>query len=173
MRTESRSTSMFQLRSSSRSMFDLSRPRLLSSEKSSSVDCVTSFVFVPRVTRLSDIHSIANLSLSHSINSYRRMFLTNEDLSPHLLRPVTFLLGFTKQSLLRRPCLRQQYLTIFLIKSSSIRLVYCLTSLISIERVCMIIFINRLWLKKPHIGRQLILLTFFIVFLTDLCALFF
>jgi hypothetical protein len=57
--------------------------------------------------------------------------------------------------------------------SSLTRLVYWLTSLISIERVYLTIFINGQWLKKPRIARRLILLTFFIVFLTDLYELFF
>ena len=57
--------------------------------------------------------------------------------------------------------------------SSLTRLVYWLTSLISIERVYMTIFINGQWLKKPRIARRLILLTFFVVFVTDLYELFF
>ena len=52
--------------------------------------------------------------------------------------------------------------------SSFTRLVYWLTSLISIERVYMTIFINGQWLKKPRIARRLILFIFGIVFLTDL-----
>jgi hypothetical protein len=57
--------------------------------------------------------------------------------------------------------------------SSSTRLVYWLTSLVSIERLYMTIFITGQWLKKPPIARRLILTTFFIVFLTDLYELFF
>ena len=57
--------------------------------------------------------------------------------------------------------------------SSFTRIVYWLTSLVSIERVYMTIFINGQWLKKPRIARRLILLTFFVVFLTDLYELFF
>ena len=64
-----------------------------------------------------------------------------------------------------------KFLNYFL--SSSTRLVYWLTSLISIERVYMTIFINGQWLKKPRIARRLILLTLFVVFLTDLYELFF
>ena len=64
-----------------------------------------------------------------------------------------------------------KFLNYFL--SSLTRLVYWLTSLISIERVYMTIFINGQWLKKPRIARRFILLTFFIVFLTDLYELFF
>lgn len=47
-----------------------------------------------------DKDELSLLSLSLSINSYRRIFLTNEDLFPHHLRPVAFLLDYTKQSLL-------------------------------------------------------------------------
>ena len=57
--------------------------------------------------------------------------------------------------------------------SSSTRLVYWLTSLISIERLYMTIFINGQWLKKPDIARRLILVTFFVVFTTDLYEVFF
>ena len=64
-----------------------------------------------------------------------------------------------------------KFLNYFL--SSSTRLVYWLTSLISIERVYMTIFINGQWLKKPRIARRLIILTFVVVFLTDLYELFF
>ena len=64
-----------------------------------------------------------------------------------------------------------KFLNYFL--SSSTRLVYWLTSLISIERVYMTIFINGQWLKKPRIARRLILFTFAVVFLTDLYELFF
>ena len=57
--------------------------------------------------------------------------------------------------------------------SSFTRLVYWLTSLISIERVYMTIFINGQWLKKPRIARRLILFVFFVIFITDLYVLFF
>ena len=51
---------------------------------------------------------------------------------------------------------------------TSTRLVYWLTSLVSIERVYMTIFINGQWLKKPRVARRLILLTFVVTFVTDL-----
>jgi hypothetical protein len=57
--------------------------------------------------------------------------------------------------------------------SSSTRLVYWLSSLIAVERVYMTIFINGQWLKKPRIARRFILLTFVVVFITDLYELFF
>ena len=57
--------------------------------------------------------------------------------------------------------------------SSLTRLVYWLTSLVSIERLYMTLIINGQWLKKPRVARRLILLTFVVVFSTDLYELFF
>ena len=57
--------------------------------------------------------------------------------------------------------------------SSSIRMVYWLTSLISIERLYTTLFLRDQWLKQPHIARRLILLTFFTVLISHLYELFF
>ena len=57
--------------------------------------------------------------------------------------------------------------------SSSTRMVYWLTSLISIERLYTTLFLRGQWLKQPHIARRLILLTFVTVFISDLYELFF
>jgi hypothetical protein len=57
--------------------------------------------------------------------------------------------------------------------SSSTRLVYWLTSLISIERLYTTVFLRGQWLKQPRIARRLILFIFFAVFITDLYELFF
>jgi hypothetical protein len=57
--------------------------------------------------------------------------------------------------------------------SSFTRMVYWLTSLISIERLYTTLFLRVQWLKQPHIARRLILLTFFTVFISDLYELFF
>ena len=57
--------------------------------------------------------------------------------------------------------------------SSSTRMVYWLTSLISIERLYTALFLRGQWLKQPHIARRLILLTFVTVFISDLYELFF
>ena len=57
--------------------------------------------------------------------------------------------------------------------SSSTRMVYWLTSLISIERVYTTIFFNGRWLKKPHIARRVIVLTLFSVLISDIYELFF
>ena len=51
--------------------------------------------------------------------------------------------------------------------SSSSRMVYWLTSLISIERVYMTLFLNGRWLKKPRTARRLILVMLVTVLLTD------
>ena len=57
--------------------------------------------------------------------------------------------------------------------SSSTRLVYWLTSLISIERVYTTIFLRGHWLKQPRIARRLIFFVFITVLITDLYELFF
>jgi hypothetical protein len=57
--------------------------------------------------------------------------------------------------------------------SSSTRMVYWLTSLISIERLYTTFFLRGQWLKQPHIARRLIVLIFFTVFISDLYELFF
>ena len=57
--------------------------------------------------------------------------------------------------------------------SSSTRMVYWLTSLISIERLYSTLSLRGQWLKQPRIARRLILLIFFTVFITDLYELFF
>ena len=57
--------------------------------------------------------------------------------------------------------------------SSFTRLVYWLTSLISIERLYSTVSLRGQWLKKPRIARRLILFTFLAVFITDLYELFF
>jgi hypothetical protein len=43
--------------------------------------------------------------------------------------------------------------------NSSTRITYCLSSLIAIERIYVVLFLNGQWLKKPHIARRLILFT--------------
>ena len=57
--------------------------------------------------------------------------------------------------------------------SSSTRLVYWLTSLISIERLYTTVSLRGHWLKQPHIARRLILFIFSVVFVSDLYELFF
>ena len=57
--------------------------------------------------------------------------------------------------------------------SCSTRLVYWLTSLISIERLYATVFLRGQWLKQPRIARRLILFIFVAVFTTDLYELFF
>ena len=57
--------------------------------------------------------------------------------------------------------------------SSSTRMVYWLTSLISIERLYTTLFLRGQWLKQPRIARRLILFTCFTVLITDLYELFF
>ena len=51
--------------------------------------------------------------------------------------------------------------------SSSSRMVYWLTSLISIERVYTTLFVNGRWLKKPRVARRLIAMVWISVLLTD------
>ncbi|CAF1582207.1 unnamed protein product [Adineta ricciae] len=60
----------------------------------------------------------------------------------------------------------------YLLTSSS-RMVYWLSSLIAIERVYMILFLNRRWLCKPHIARRLIVLTFTGILISDIPELLF
>ena len=55
--------------------------------------------------------------------------------------------------------------------SSSIRIVYWLTSLISIERLYTTIFFNGQWLKKPHIARRLIAFILINVLIGDIYEL--
>ena len=57
--------------------------------------------------------------------------------------------------------------------SFATRMVYWLTSLISIERLCTTLFFSGRWLKKPHIAHRLILFTAFGVFISDLYQFFF
>ena len=57
--------------------------------------------------------------------------------------------------------------------SSSSRMVYWLTSLISIERLYSTLSLRGQWLKQPRIARRLIVLVFFAVFISDLYELFF
>ena len=57
--------------------------------------------------------------------------------------------------------------------SSSTRMVYWLTSLVSIERLYTTIFFNNQWLKKPHIARRLITFIMVNVFISDIYELIF
>ena len=57
--------------------------------------------------------------------------------------------------------------------SSSSRLVYWLTSLISIERLYTTLSLRGQWLKQPRIARRLIIAIFLAVFITDLYEVFF
>ena len=57
--------------------------------------------------------------------------------------------------------------------SSSSRMGYWLTSLISIERLYTTFFLRGQWLKQPHIARRLIVFICFAVLISDLYELFF
>ena len=57
--------------------------------------------------------------------------------------------------------------------SSSTRMVYWLTSIVSIERLCTSIFFNSHWLKKPRAARRGILITICGVFISDIYELLF
>ena len=57
--------------------------------------------------------------------------------------------------------------------SSSSRMVYWLTSLISVERVYMTLFLNGRWLKKPRTARRLTIMMLDTVLLTDAYELLF
>ena len=57
--------------------------------------------------------------------------------------------------------------------SSSTRMVYWLTSLVSIERLYTTLFLRGQWLKQPRIARRLIVFTGFAVLISDLYELFF
>ena len=57
--------------------------------------------------------------------------------------------------------------------SSSTRMVYWLTSIVSIERLHTSLFFNGRWLRKPRVARRLILITICGVFISDIYELFF